>query len=269
MKKQLLIITIILLLNGLVFANSVYDNFEGVDYNSTHLWTWQSGYGHVSTAQKYNGAQSVLVNNSNLQTPTSIGSSFPGRLFSVWLDTNDVTQTNDQCLKLVNSAGTGLVYWCINNSHFEYYNGSYVSAGGSPANNTWYRLEVNYVDNNSKATYKAYNSSNTLLVTAFATVAGSGVVDRIQLENFHNTNNYFDLVTDGYIIPNSCTYGGSGDWNISLADNCNLATDTNIGNNKFFTSGVGSLKINAWIYCNEAHLIGAPIYWQSKGFKHN
>lgn len=65
----------------------------------------------------------------------------------------------------------------------------------------------------------------------------------------------------------TCTYGGSGNWLVNLADNCNLITDTNLSGNKFITYGTGSLIINAWITTIEAHLIGNIIRWMGKGFK--
>ena len=46
-----------------------------------------------------------------------------------------------------------------------------------------------------------------------------------------------------------------------------LSTYVNHDYNMDEASGTGSLKINAWIKCNEAHLIGSNIHWMGKGFK--
>lgn len=55
-------------------------------------------------------------------------------------------------------------------------------------------------------------------------------------------------------ITDTCIYGGSGDWNISIEDNCTLSINTTLASNKIIVSGdAGILKINATILANQIH----------------
>lgn len=47
---------------------------------------------------------------------------------------------------------------------------------------------------------------------------------------------------------NTCTYPGSGDWNINCADNCSVTSATNLGNNNLNIVGGGSISIEASVY---------------------
>ena len=54
--------------------------------------------------------------------------------------------------------------------------------------------------------------------------------------------------------PDTCTYSGSGDWEITISDNCVLDTDTDIGANKLIITGDdGILTVSAKIYAKEIH----------------
>lgn len=47
------------------------------------------------------------------------------------------------------------------------------------------------------------------------------------------------------VTANSCTYGGSGDWNIDCTEECEIDTNTNIGTNKMHFYGDGTVLVNA------------------------
>ncbi len=58
----------------------------------------------------------------------------------------------------------------------------------------------------------------------------------------------FTLGLDDACPPvDSCTYPGSGDWNITMSDFCILNTDTNITTNDIIFFGEGNCTINATI----------------------
>jgi hypothetical protein len=69
----------------------------------------------------------------------------------------------------------------------------------------------------------------------------------------------------------TCTYSGSGDWNIHIQDNCTLNTDTNLpSNNIIFSGGGGSIIINSTIQAR--NILFAPtllnklsMIWINKG----
>lgn len=58
--------------------------------------------------------------------------------------------------------------------------------------------------------------------------------------NIGNANVYCDVTP-----ADSCTYGGSGDWDIDPSDNCVLTTDTDVGGNDVICEGSGSVTISA------------------------
>jgi len=43
----------------------------------------------------------------------------------------------------------------------------------------------------------------------------------------------------------SCTYGGSGDWNVECSDNCVISSNVNLGENNLIFSGSGTFSLNA------------------------
>lgn len=57
----------------------------------------------------------------------------------------------------------------------------------------------------------------------------------------------FTLGDSDDCITDTCTYSGSGDWNITMSDYCILETDTNITTNKLIFFGAGNVTINATI----------------------
>jgi hypothetical protein len=46
---------------------------------------------------------------------------------------------------------------------------------------------------------------------------------------------------------NTCTYGGSGNWNVACSDNCIISGAVNLGGNKLAFSGSGTFTVNAAI----------------------
>jgi len=46
---------------------------------------------------------------------------------------------------------------------------------------------------------------------------------------------------------NSCTYSGSGTWNINCAENCAVTSNTNVGGNNIVFSGAGTVTLSAYI----------------------
>lgn len=43
----------------------------------------------------------------------------------------------------------------------------------------------------------------------------------------------------------TCTYGGSGTWEVDCADNCTITTNTELGENQLVLTGTGSFTILA------------------------
>jgi len=57
-----------------------------------------------------------------------------------------------------------------------------------------------------------------------------------------------------YYTTDTCTYSGSGDWNISIADNCTLNTNTNLSSNKIvFYGNNGIVTINSTISARQIY----------------
>ena len=56
-------------------------------------------------------------------------------------------------------------------------------------------------------------------------------------------------------VTDTCTYSGSGTWNINISDNCTLSTNTDIGENILkITGDNGKLTINSTINANQIHI---------------
>ena len=53
---------------------------------------------------------------------------------------------------------------------------------------------------------------------------------------------------------NTCTYSGSGDWNINCADNCNITSATDMNTGDIILYGTGQLNVNANVNCDELYL---------------
>jgi len=66
----------------------------------------------------------------------------------------------------------------------------------------------------------------------------------------------FTLGLDDSCVTDTCTYSGTGNWNISLSDYCIITTDTDIGANTLILYGEGNCTIDAiinaedWIFEN-------------------
>ena len=54
----------------------------------------------------------------------------------------------------------------------------------------------------------------------------------------------------------TCTYGGSGDWEVDASDNCDITTNTDIGTNSLIITGTGTFTLNANITCGKLAVDG-------------
>jgi hypothetical protein len=52
----------------------------------------------------------------------------------------------------------------------------------------------------------------------------------------------FDTIVS---ISDSCTYGGSGDWNVDAADECSITSEVDLGGNSIFVTGTGNFFVDA------------------------
>ena len=57
----------------------------------------------------------------------------------------------------------------------------------------------------------------------------------------------FTLATSDSCISDTCTYSGSGNWNVDCADNCSIDSNVDLGNNNLTLTGTGHFDINAII----------------------
>ena len=66
----------------------------------------------------------------------------------------------------------------------------------------------------------------------------------------------FTLGESDSCITDTCTYSGSGDWNITMSDYCIINDDTDVTTNDIIFYGVGNVTFNATI---EAANLGQPV----------
>jgi len=57
--------------------------------------------------------------------------------------------------------------------------------------------------------------------------------------------NIFVLVIGAAAATDSCTYGGSGDWNVDFADNCLITSNVDVGGNDIKITGFGNFTTYA------------------------
>jgi len=80
--------------------------------------------------------------------------------------------------------------------------------------------------------------------------------------NYLATSSYTDNIvsimqfTDSNSSTDTCTYSGSGDWNITMSDYCVINDDTDVTTNDIIFYGAGNVTFNATI---EAANLGQPI----------
>jgi hypothetical protein len=102
-----------------------------------------------------------------------------------------------------------------------------------------------YFNNTLKATNAAVNNNTQTILTASSTANGNyqAIINCSDGTNTGQSN----AVNMTVLLADSCTYGGSGDWNIVCSDNCVLATATDLLGNNITITGSGTTTIAAVI----------------------
>jgi len=65
------------------------------------------------------------------------------------------------------------------------------------------------------------------------------------LDNWNSTSVFSYITTSG--VANTCTYSGSGNWNINCGDFCNITTNNNLGDANLTINGTGFTNITGTI----------------------
>jgi hypothetical protein len=105
------------------------------------------------------------------------------------------------------------------------------------------------------------NKKYTLIIVGFFLVVTLGLVTPYTAPTYNDVNfslcsgytppNYnsinFTLSLSDSCITDTCTYSGSGDWNITMSDYCVLNTNTDITTNDIIFYGAGNCTINTTI----------------------
>jgi len=65
---------------------------------------------------------------------------------------------------------------------------------------------------------------------------------------------WWNMTHDADAPTDSCTYGGSGDWEITMSDNCDLTTDTDVNGKLKITGDNGLLEISSKITANSLYI---------------
>lgn len=69
-----------------------------------------------------------------------------------------------------------------------------------------------------------------------------------------DTRNNSVYATYTVAVSDTCTYGGSGDWNVLYSDNCNVTSDTYVtGACNLIYDGAGSFGLQATLSCDEVN----------------
>ena len=71
-----------------------------------------------------------------------------------------------------------------------------------------------------------------------------------------DTHTNVELILD-VTPPDTCTYSGSGDWEVNCADYCNITTNTIVRGNSIIVAGTGYFNIQANISTDAFIFIGA------------
>jgi hypothetical protein len=90
--------------------------------------------------------------------------------------------------------------------------------------------------------YYTSSSSRAISVSSF-TIIGYAEED-VLFESIGSESVYNP---DDFIISDSCTYSGTGNWTIALGDDCTINTNYDLGTNKILLTGTGDVTFNSSI----------------------
>lgn len=130
-----------------------------------------------------------------------------------------------------------------------YYPMNYPLAGG-----TLYYVQVNSPNEYYVASAFGTGTQNTLFNATHQTY-GNSLVNNDNYQIALMTINAIRRYTGTYVIggeeepavvvSNTCTYSGTGDWNMLCSDYCNISTNVNLGGNKLIIQGTGKIILTA------------------------
>jgi hypothetical protein len=155
---------------------------------------------------------------------------------------------------LVNTTAIQWIKYCIEGKN-------HLTEGSEGAGNLWYKNSTAWYQNTSltetDTTYcfnytspEPYIVGGLFSIGADASAYGTGT----QTSNAITSVDYVNVTVGYQGVTNTCTYGGSGNWNININDNCTISSATTVtGNvNIYGSNGVltfaNTVKANAFYY---------------------
>ena len=89
-------------------------------------------------------------------------------------------------------------------------------------------------------------NTNVANISQASLVAGQNWTLQCSAYNSNGTSAFLNssVTTIQSSVTNACTYSGSGNWIINLADNCNITTSANLGANWLIYNGTGTVSYN-------------------------
>ncbi len=171
-----------------------FDGFEDGDYTQSPPWSIVSGNPGVQGQVVKNGAWALKATRGQEFWAYTLKNGYATK-YNVWINLSDSSQFAS--LQLFQNT-TALVYLYVYQGWFQYADASgwHIIGGARPTNSTWYRFEIQYEDNATKATYTIYDMNNhAIAVFSDGGVAHAGSVNRIYLKSSANSDAYFDDIS--------------------------------------------------------------------------
>ena len=172
-----------------------------------------------------------------------------------------VLNRNDYQMSSYNYGGSGESEWITNNA----------TAFDGKWHHVVYAFDTGTVrvfvdgaqaqDSKSYTHGSGFSGASNLLVAATGSCSScgnfTGTIDEIRFSNISRSNAWItaeyrsqNSTLDFYFVEgqeeaDSCSYMGSGAWNISASDNCTISSPTDVGGNDIYITGYGYITITA------------------------
>jgi len=239
---------------------TIFDSYEYTDSPSNHGWTVH-GTGTIETT-----SDKSLFENRSLHISTVVGqdayihrTDVSGCSSAImWMYDKMDSGTNREELVLVfddntNTVQNGLVESHYMNTYTYRFSGTWYDSGISRSVG-WHKFETKwngsyykvYIDDQYIATSPSGYGSPVRIDIADYWTGGSAEywVDGVIYRKYHDPEPTYSIGAEES-LGDTCTYSGSGNWNVNCSDNCSITSAVDLGGNNITITGTGTFHTTA------------------------
>ena len=240
------------------------DTFES---NTMEGWVSGMGTNVVTTEQKHAGTYAIKSTGAEAVIWRTAG----GGTYSIYVRNADASKNSSMWIMKNGYGGTAIADAYVYQNKFQYYDTGWKQIGSATASNdTWYKLEIVYVNGASTATYNVYDTSGSLIATATGNTASTGTVDTVQTDTAGQTVYWDDAsvtkicnadVTNDHVVLVKVTSTNTDFW-ANVDSSGNSIRFANVGSTALFKHHLEKFdyagqEMVAWVGVTDTFTSGA------------